>query len=224
MTDGSTPTQKLAEAIEAHAAAILVHAAAIRAVRSAEPTSETAVRAGEAEMPEPFGTAVALSEEKKERKDRSIDRSSLLESLFSIDGKEVDRPEIGRKCKELHAMLITKSRGLGLLNPETERYREENRRLVITAAVIARRFGEAGEEWLDRAQQTTKRSARSNPWGYFRRCLVNGLRELLGIDLPLDGPAERNCPRAVMNKIIRNIPVPEKWLAEPREGRISEAG
>lgn len=217
MTERLTSWIKLlVEKISGLTAAVQQQTAAIRAEGTAESTSQTDVRAGEAEMPEPFGTAVALKNEKKDKKDidRSIDRSTLLvlENLFSIEEEEVNRPEVGAACRDLHNALNKKSRALGLLVPEVERYRNQNLRLVVCAVVLARRFGESGKEWLDQALETTRLSARTNPWSFFQTCLANGLRGLLAADLPLGQPGERNCPQAVLGRLIRKIPVPEKWL------------
>lgn len=214
--------ERMEALIEDLIAAIRENTAAILAGGAAETTRQTGVRAGEPETVEPFGTPVAKIDKKEREKeiDRSIDRSNLFSScwrnLFDTTEAEI-RSSLGSRCQELNVFLGKELSRRGWAQPRGYDWRR-NRRLEVAAAVIARHFGEAGQQWLEEALETTREHARSNVYGFFRVCLANSLRQF-DPSLPMDAPGQADSPRALLGRLINHLPVPEIWLAEPKETR-----
>ena len=158
----------------------------------------------------------------------AFDRSSRIDTVRSIESKErvnktlsFDDPTIESigaveenevRCEAVRFLAERISRALC---PKPGRRWRDDRRLIATAAVIALRIdglsadNQAGQRWVQAALDAVERFEPKNAFGYFTRCLQNGLREL-----------DRSIPDGataamIWIRLTRRIPIPEQWLVAP---------
>lgn len=203
--------RELAAAIRGHTAAVEELAAALREYAAG-------VRAGQAgeKRSKPIGTPVASididNDTKNDSIDRSIDRGMDWEKLIRFTDDQIDSPEVAELCRRIHRTVPSKS-GTKF---------EEDRRLVVAAAALSLRLGEAGREWLQQALEATRRKGADNPARYFRRCLATGLRTHVDPTLPLDGPGIES-GRVMLSRCMWRLPIPEKWVRDRERERWEAA-
>ena len=150
--------------------------------------------------------SVGRSIESRERplKGLSLD-DRTIDSIGAVDENEV-RSEPVRFLAERIARA---------LRPKVGRRWRDDRRLIATAAVVAIRLdaisgdSQMGQRWVQAGLDAVAQFEPKNVFGYFTRCLQNGLREI--------DPAIRDQVTAAMIwvRLTRRIPIPESWLAEP---------
>lgn len=141
--------------------------------------------------------------------------TSIWERIAQMTAGEVGRREVGDLATAINRQLSELAQRRECLFPHGY-WRVQNRRLVVAAAVVSKAFGERGASWLAAALDQTRGRARRNVWGFFRACLVSSLRHL-DPTLPADRPSEENCPSQIFRRIVEKLPLPERWLAEPKQ-------
>ena len=216
---------RVIEAIDRHTgaldrltAAIAQGAVAVHAGGPAVNNPTPGVRAGQPAMAQPIGTgsecrmqndefgtevasSILLDKNQEERVDRSIDRAIELKRM-RFSPEEIDCDEVDAICERIAKVVRAK--------PGTSWRRD--RQLIVGAAALSTRLG---QQWLDQALQATAfRRDLDNSAGYFTACLANGLYRL-DPSIPAGEPGQPGAFE-LLRMVIRRMPIPEDWLAEPR--------